>query len=201
MLHGRGLPPKPTTHSLTTKERPRLDGQLDELCWQKAAAIKMKSPLADDESHPATALVAHDGQFLYLAARCQKAKDADYPHSGASRQRDTDLTSHDRIEWLLDMDRDYVSFYRLVIDHRGWANEDCWRDASWNPRWFIARSENKTSWTVEIAIPWNQLTSSPPSDRQAWAMSVQRIIPGVGSQSWTPRPGETGEQAGLLFFE
>jgi photosystem II stability/assembly factor-like uncharacterized protein len=200
-LHGRGLPPKPMISSQTASARPLLDGLLNEPAWQASEPIHLKSPLSDDEQHPATLRIMHDPNYLYFGVHCQKAAEARYPVDQRPRQRDSDLQMHDRIELLLDVDRDYVSFYRLVIDHRGWANESCWRDSGWNPRWYIARAANQQSWTVEIAIPWNQLTASAPRNRATWALAVQRIIPGVGFQSWTPRSNQTGEQAGLLLFQ
>ena len=200
-LHGRGLPPKPIASSLRTSAPPYLDGKLDDPGWQVAEQLDLKSPLQDDEQFPASAWVMHDSRYLYLAARCRKAPGASYPNETGPRQRDADLAAQDRIEFWLDMDRDYVTFYRLAVDCRGWGRESCWNDVSWNPRWFIAREETVTAWTVEVAIPWDQLAPAAPGSRAVWAMGVQRTIPGIGFQSWSPRLNGAGQQAGLVLFE
>jgi hypothetical protein len=73
----------------------------------------------------------------------------------------------------------------LAMDHRGWVAESCWGDMSWNPTWFVAQAADEQSWTIETAIPLDQLTGVYPGPRAVWAVGIQRIVPGVGFQSWT----------------
>jgi arginyl-tRNA synthetase len=103
----------------------------------------------------------------------------------ARRLRDTDLSAHDRVEVFLDIDRDYCTYYRLTVDHRGWTNDSCWGDATWNPGWFVAVRHEKGQWTAEAAIPFADLIGRPPQPRDVWDVGVQRVAPGVGFQSWT----------------
>ena len=116
--------------------------------------------------------------------------------------RDADLTGRDRVDILLDMDRDYQTYYRFQIDHRGCLAEDCWGDKTWNPKYFVAFNATETGWTAEIAIPLVELTGDRPAHGRTWAANVSRIVPGKGIQSWsgpaddTPRP----EGMGLLQF-
>ena len=86
------------------------------------------------------------------------------------RARDADLRGHDRVEILLDLDRDYQTYYRLRVDHRGCVAEDCWGDPAWNPRWFVAVEPTPTGWTAEAAIPLAELTGTPPAAGQVWAV-------------------------------
>ena len=57
------------------------------------------------------------------------------------RQRDADLSAHDRVTLRLDVDRDYTTAFELVVDHRGWTHDACWNDATWNPKWFVAAND------------------------------------------------------------
>jgi photosystem II stability/assembly factor-like uncharacterized protein/TolA-binding protein len=107
------------------------------------------------------------------------------PSPTAPRPRNSDLSAHDRIEVLLDIDRDYSTYYRLAVDHRGWTNDRCWDDDSWDPAWFVASKQEDGSWTVEAAIPLSELTDRPPKPRDIWAVGIQRVVPGAGFQSWT----------------
>ena len=78
----------------------------------------------------------------------------------------------------LDVDRDYTTFYSLSIDHRGWTNDACWGDTSWNPKWFVAAEGDAEHWTVEAAIPWGELTATAPTTgAAAWAVSCERTPP------------------------
>ena len=85
---------------------------------------------------------------------------------------------------FLDIDRDYATFYRLTVDHRGWTNDRLWEDRTWNPTWYVAALRNERGWTAEAAIPIKELTGQSPQPRETWAIGLQRVTPGVGFQSW-----------------
>jgi photosystem II stability/assembly factor-like uncharacterized protein/tetratricopeptide (TPR) repeat protein len=203
LQHRQGLPPKPLALCVAGGPRPRLDGRLDDPLWQPVRPLMLRSPKQDDAQWGAQAYVASDGEFLYLAAVCRKAPGVEYPGTAEARQRDTDLSGRDRIEWLLDIDRDYATYYRLTVDHRGWPADSCTHDATWDPVWFIATHEDEQAWAVEAAIPLAELAPSVHRGRSVWGLGVQRIVPGAGMQSWTvpadpePRP----EGFGYLSFD
>jgi hypothetical protein len=104
---------------------------------------------------------------------------------------------------LLDVDRDYTSYWSLTVDHRGWPAESCFGDRTWNPQWFIAAGGNAEYWTIEAAIPLTELAPKRPQVRDVWAIGIQRVIPGIGLQSFTtPAAAEpVPEGFGLLVFE
>ncbi len=181
-------PQRPMAQCKATAVRPLLDGKLDDECWKAATSIAMKTV----DGYPTEARFASDEKFLYVAVTCGHPEGKQVPKV-EKRGRDADLTGHDRVELMLDMDRDYQTYYRLRVDQRGAVAEDCWGDAAWNPRWFVANDSTATGWTMEVAIPWAELTGSPPTT-QVWAMNVVRVVPGVGVASWggpsdaTPNP-------------
>lgn len=205
------VPPKPLGVCRHTELRPMLDGKLDDACWQdlkplslavvSAAADKPDEMKAFGETYKTESRFAYDNQFLYIAVSCshpagQKVEPV------AKRTRDADVTGHDRVDILLDLDRDYQTYYRFQVDHRGCLAEDCWGDKTWNPKYFVAFNSTDTGWTAEFAIPLIELTGDRPSHGRVWAMNVSRIVPGKGIQAWsgpadeTPRP----EGMGLLQF-
>lgn len=198
-------PPKPLAHARYTETRPLLDGKLDDACWQDTkpvvltAADGSASGLAD--AFATEARFAYDDRFLYLAVTCRRpAGRAAEPV--AHRTRDADLTGQDRVDILLDLDRDYQTYYRFRIDHRGRLAEDCWGDPTWNPKYFVAFHATETGWTAEWAVPLVELTGDRPGHGRTWAMNVVRVVPGQGLLSWSrpaddpPRP----EGLGLLQF-
>jgi hypothetical protein len=67
----------------------------------------------------------------------------------------------------------------------------------------VASAQSDGAWTAEAAIPLAELTGQPPAAKSAWAVGVQRIVPGVGFQSWTtPAAAETiPEGFGILIFK
>lgn len=210
---------KPMLPCVRTQQRPHLDGLLDDPVWQKAKPAIQQSAQHDDADWPAEVMLAYDDEFLYFAVRCRRpqgtadstAKPADEEgvqenpllNRSSGRPRDGDLSSQDRIELFVDLDRDYSTYYRLAVDRRGWTNDSLWDDATWNPTWFVAAKQDKRDWTVEAAIPLAELTGRPPRPRDTWAIGIQRIVPHAGFQSWTTPAAVTvlPDGFGYLVFE
>ncbi len=194
--------PKPVAVCVRAGEPPRLDGRLDDPAWQDSQPIPLVSDQADDARWPAAVLLGCDDRYLYLAASCRKVPGLAYPSSSQPRPRDPDLSQRDRIELLIDVDRDYASYYRLVIDHRGWVRDECLGSAAWDPQWYVAAAEDDVSWTVECAIPWSELVEHRPASQQYWAIGLQRTVPGGGFQAWNQPASPTirPEGFGLLQF-
>lgn len=165
-------------------ERPLLDGKLDDAVWRSAEPLALRSQLGDDAAWPTAVWIAADADHLYVAIRAKRTGPA--PALGSEvRQRDADLRTFDRVELLLDVDRDYATHYKLAIDCRGWTHESCWGDATWDPKWFVAAGGDDEHWVAEAAIPWRELVAQKPTAGEVWAVGLQRISPLVGFQCWT----------------
>jgi hypothetical protein len=153
---------------------------------------------------PTEVRMTYDEEFLYIAVRCGHPEGLGEA-AAAVRTRDADLRGHDRISLVLDLDRDYSTWYHLQIDACGCVAEDCWGDRTWNPRWFAAIHREPAAWTAEIAIPLVALSGDHISSGRAWAANVVRVLPGQGVQAWS-LPAEAPEEAvrpegmGLLLF-
>jgi photosystem II stability/assembly factor-like uncharacterized protein len=203
LLRPSGEPPKKICSVVTALQKPKLDGRLDDPVWNVAKAVSLKSGENNDANIPAAAVLAFDEQFLYIALSCRKAPGLPYTVDAEPRSPDSDLSRRDHVVVLLDIDRDYGSYWRLAVDHCGRPADDCCGDTTWNPEWFVAASGDVQYWTVEAAIPLTQLTAKKPEVRDVWAIGIQRVIPQIGLQSFTtpaaivPRP----EGFGLMVFE
>ncbi len=199
LIDSKGACPKPIWRVARAASRPYLDGKLDDAVWHAAEPAELHSPLRDDADWPAVVLAAYDEEFFYLAADCRRAAEAVYSAGGA-RTRDAEIDAEDRVELFLDIDRDYVTCYRLAVDHRGWAQEECWRDRSWNPNWYVSAGGRDDRWTFEAAIPLADLAPAVPTPGSAWAAGAQRIVPGVGMQSWSSPASARGEPQGFAYL-
>jgi hypothetical protein len=198
-----GTPTKPVWTCARTAQRPYLDGHFEEAVWTSAQPIELKGSHPGEADWPASVMLAYDREFLYLAVRCRKAPEANYPPASQPRQRDADLAEHDRVSIFIDLDRDYVTFYELSIDHRGWPREECWGDSTWNPAWYVATHDDQASWNAEAAMAWTEISGHAPAPGSVWAAGAQRIVPGAGFQSWT-QPADVDvmpEGFGYLVFE
>lgn len=203
--------PKALSFCRPATERPHLDGLLSDPCWVDAKEIRLSDKPASQESTDGSSnashsmvMFAYDNEFLYVAVSAPRATGtpSDRPQT-SGRQHDADLSRHDRLSIRLDIDRDYSTWYEFQVDQRGWTAECCWEDRRWNPTWYVAADADKTDWRIEAAIPWNELTPTPPQRGTIYAVSILRTIPSVGLQSWThpatARPQPTS--FGLLKFQ
>jgi photosystem II stability/assembly factor-like uncharacterized protein len=215
-----GPPPKPFLTCRKTATRPFLDAQFDDPCWQDQKPCKLDkvsglpgkasaTPKQVEEcerhflkDYGTEVRMSYDDDFLYLALRCSHPTGCYVPPVKV-RPRDADTGPYDRVSLLLDLDRDYSTYFHFQVDQRGCVFEDCWGDRAWNPRWFVAIHSDQTGWQVEAAIPLIELTSDHVRAGGAWACNVVRIVPGRGVQSLSapagvePRP----EGMGLLLFQ
>jgi hypothetical protein len=183
---------------------PFLDGLLDDRAWSDIQPVQLYRQARDSEAICATeVLLAYDARFLYLAARCRTPNITTPPVKPGPRQRDTDLGGRDRLEWDLDVDRDYATAWSLTVDDRGWANDRLGQDSTWNPTWYIATHADAEGWSLESAVALEDLTPATPRPGEAWRIHCQRVVPHVGRQSWpVDKPASNiPERMGLLIFE
>jgi photosystem II stability/assembly factor-like uncharacterized protein len=207
-------PPKALGACRPIKERPHLDGLLDEPFWDAADRLRLRADdvgrtiLSVDQSNPTRTTdgevrLAYDREFLYLAIRCPNAEGGDHRLDDRPRPRDADLEQHDRVSLRLDVDRDFTTAFELTIDSRGWTHDACWGDANWNPNWYVAASRDESTWTIEAAVPLAELVAEPPAARDVWALAVRRVIPRVGYETWAGHVSsdKSPDEFGLVIFE
>ena len=199
----KGPAPKKLLSVVTASEPPHLDGKLDDPLWQNAKAVALTGAASEEGELPTTAVLAFDDEFLYFAASCRKAPGAIYQPAGEPRPHDSDLGQTDRVTLMLDVDRDYATWWELSIDHRGRPASNCFGDATWNPTWYIAAGSDEAWWTVEAAIPLVELGPTRPLVRNVWAAQVQRVIPEHSVQAFSQPAGVIArpEGLGILTFE
>ncbi|HVJ79678.1 MAG TPA: YCF48-related protein, partial [Planctomycetia bacterium] len=185
--------------------RPKLDGELDENMWSGEKPLRLKSAEGErDASYGTDVMIRHNGEYLLIAARCA------YPDAShqkplvekEKRTRDANLGANDRIEILIDVDRDYTTYFRLQLDQTGQTAEDCWGDKTWNPQWFVATQADDKGWRTEIAIPLAELTPEPRQAAEGtWAMNIQRLIPGKAPQGIMLPAGNEPRPEGFVPFK
>ena len=91
----------------------------------------------------------------------------------------------------------------VCLCDNGWTGEACAGDKTWNPAWFVAAASDDSQWMIEAAIPLGEIFHRAPTERDVWAIGLQRTVPLVGFQSWTQPAAISprGEGFGFLMFE
>ncbi|MFN0197787.1 MAG: YCF48-related protein [Planctomycetaceae bacterium] len=195
LVQPSSLPPKAVYSCSQLATRPELDGRLADECWQTAREVYLAE--ANDETlqpleqqnqqtgDETLVFLAYDQEYLYLAAnvRCRPELPDD-PPLYPGRLRDTNLHEYDRLSFYLDIDRDFATAYELHVDQRGWTAEACAGDRMWDPTWYVAAERDDGRWRIECAIPWSELTPTPPLSGQVWNLRVVRTMPAYGMEFW-----------------
>jgi photosystem II stability/assembly factor-like uncharacterized protein len=173
---------------------PQLDGLADDPCWNPQGARELISVDGHPSHPPVQVQLAYDDQFLY-AWMMAPAPSADLPPAAQpTRQYDSLAPSLDHFTLTLDIDRDYATCYQFKIDFQGNTEDRCCNLVSWNPKWFRAMHQGKATWSVELAIPWSELTARPPGPHDAWAAHAMLTVPSgktwhngrIASESFQP---------------
>ncbi|RLS55739.1 MAG: hypothetical protein DWH91_08545 [Planctomycetota bacterium] len=213
--------PRPVATCRRTTLPPRLDGELQDACWEGATELFLTEQPAEAsrefmgaapvptagvqilKARPMV-LMLYDDRFLYLAGTMPRQTGLSLaPSQQAGRTHDADLNAYDRISFALDTDRDYNTFYRLDVDQRGHTRDACWEFSGWNPKWYVASAGDDQVWRFEAAIPWTELAPAAPQPSTFWAIGITRTLPTVGLQGWNHPVTETPspQTFGLLRFE
>ena len=193
--------PKPVLDCRRTSTPPVLDGLLSDPCWSNAAEVRLGEETPGSNfigvAQPGKVTVkgvdprpivffTRDEEYLYIAASVPIHPElpSDSPQL-AGRTHDADLEQFDRLSFQFDIDRDYATYYRFEVDQRGATRESCWDNHDYNPTWYCATVRERDSWRIECAIPLGELLSAERTSGTTWAVGITRIMPGIGSQSWT----------------
>ncbi|MBA2117220.1 YCF48-related protein [Bremerella alba] len=167
--------------------KPVLDGRLNDRVWQTGKPVDFQAGTLSPEAGapPAAMIVGFDEDYLYLAIRCMKSKNFHYEAPGERpRERDADLTSSDRVRIYLDLDRDYATSYCLSVDYRGRTADSLSGNLTWNPNWYVAADQDESTWTIEAAIPFRELSGQLLQPGDTWGMAVQRVMVSEGTEAW-----------------
>lgn len=202
---GTEQPPTQFATCARAMSRPQLDGILSDDCWRAAKEIRLvadsRTPTEFNGSY-SFVLLTYDNQFLYVAANIPRVDGL--PTDGPQypgRKHDADLKGFDRLTFALDVNRDFATSYQIHIDQRGQVAEQCWEDASWNPKLFVAVDAEDARWRLEMAIPFQELTSAVPNGTTNWAVSITRTIPLTSTEAWPARKEVTAQvEPGILRF-
>lgn len=162
-------------------EAPKMDGILDDPCWQTvewASDFVQREPAEGEPPSEQTAFkIVYDDHALYLAYRAYEKDPAAIARHLARRDR----FPGDWVEINIDSYHDQrtaFSFTSSVSGTRGdeyISNDgDNW-DGNWDPIWQLETHVDAEGWTAEAKIPLSQLRFSD-LEEQVWGIQVQRRI-------------------------
>jgi len=196
---------------------PRLDGVLDDVCWDKteAATDFALHVSGGGDISPAvrtTTMTCWSGDGLYIAFECEEPLLHLVPEA-QPRERDWDVYNGEMVGLLLDVGNDRQQHYDLEIAAGldgtqydfGWNLEE-----RWNGGWTCAaeRWDNAKVWCMELFVPWED-TRATPKRGDVWAIQILRWRNLAGKEEaflWSKPPEDASQSMweaptfGHLFF-
>tara|TARA_Y100000588_G_scaffold387530_1_gene485511 strand:- start:5555 stop:8365 length:2811 start_codon:yes stop_codon:yes gene_type:complete len=190
-----------TVYAARVEEGPVLDGELDDPVWTSARPIEgflQRDPnywVPSDEK--TVARIIYDDENLYFGFDCP------IPDGSGSvaknMRRDSELTSDDNIQILLDTFNDRQNGFFFFVNPLGaqadylLSNEGRTYNRDWDCNWTCKTVRKQDRWTAEVQIPFSQLRFKP-GDEMVWGINLSRFIANkneasqlvVGVQSSSP---------------
>ena len=166
-----------------TTDPPRLDGILDDPCWESALTMASETRVR----------FSYDDEFFYVGfeTSADRFRFDSSATAADQRARDRDLTQVDRLRLRIDTDRDLLTSYRFEVSASGQTYDAIDGDRSWNPTWYRETRQQKGRVTIEMAILRRDLADLPIHAGESWYVSAQALAAGTGSKPMIlPNPGQ-----------
>lgn len=196
---------RPAISAFRTDAAPSVDGRLDDLIWQRAAAIDRFVQYLPVEGAPATestkVYVAYDAQTLYFGIH---AHYSDLSLMRSNRVDRDKIDLDDIVTVSLDPFQDQQRGYAFSVNAFGVQGDailtqgfgvNTTGDASWNVLFDSAGTLVEDGWTAEMAIPIKSLRypGRGAGEAHEWGLQVLREIRSKDETSvWSPVSGDAG---------
>jgi hypothetical protein len=199
--------------ALRVEKGPKLDGRLDDECWQKApvfTGFRMAVPRSGDEPSETTELrVITDGSNLYIGVLCRDREPKRI--SANTMAHDGDDVEHqgeDAVRIILDPFQDRRNAYFFSVNPRGAKSEGLatgeHSSLDWDGLWDARSVIGPDGWSTEIVIPFKSISFEP--GLESWGVNVERVIArrqevdrlsGARTDAFFTNPAEAAPLVGL----
>lgn len=195
-------------------QRPVIDGVLEEAAWSRVLPLtRLYQSIARMRLHPTTGKsevwVGHRDGNLYVGVKGYEPNTDTL--AAAATNRDDNAWQDDCVEIFLDPDRDYRTYYQIVVNSRGVIfdqhsdGKNPNGDRTWNGRYLHATRVTPAWWALEIEIPLAQFDEGEIGAGAVWGANLARIRIANASEygQWSPTYGSAlrPDRFGFLVFE
>lgn len=154
------MPAKKILFAGKTKSPPKIDGKLDDACWNnaaKASGFHKNDDTGTKSKWLTEAWLCYDKDNLYIAVKC---KTPGKPLAKCKEQ-DGEVYNDDSVEVYIDTNHDHCEYYHFVANTISTRYDAHNIDPAWVSNWKSVASVVKGSWIAEIVIPWKDIAVKP----------------------------------------
>ncbi|MBI3920544.1 MAG: hypothetical protein HY318_03910 [Armatimonadetes bacterium] len=173
-------PPELVAPAVRTTAPPKIDGVLDDVCWNAATALGDFRSVHNGQpaSEQTRCAFVWDATALYIGVTCLEsalvpAVQKAHLLKANVKGRDSSVFADDCIEIFLSPDpsREY---YQLAVNALGTQYDSRGLDSAWDGKWSCAAKLGEGNWTLEVAIPFASLGVAAPSKAATWRFNLCR---------------------------
>ena len=165
----------------------RIDGRLDEPAWQSAGKLDVFYEWRPGENSAppvkTDCLVTYDDSRIYIGFRCFDPDPSKIRAHLMDRDAIDTFIQDDHVEFMLDTFNDERRAFQFRINPLGvqadaaFSELDGYEDFSWDAIWESAGAITDFGYTVEVAVPFNQLRFPRGNGVQTWGFEAERSYP------------------------
>jgi hypothetical protein len=165
----------------------KVDGRLDEEAWQKAAMLEIPYEWQPGDAIPALVktevYITYDQAKIYIGFRCFDPKPQKIRAHLMDRDAIDTFIMDDHISFMLDTFNDERRAFQFRVNPLGvqadanFSELEGYEDFSWDAIWASAGKITDFGYTVEVAIPFNQLRFAKGGAAQTWGFEADRSWP------------------------
>lgn len=205
-----------------TQTPPKIDGKLDDACWQeadhtKSAFIQLGTKNANRRQM--VVYVLFDDEKLYLAYICEEPelKKIRMRKGSGPMRRFNKIWEDDCVEGFFEIGAvdGGGKVFQILVNSEG-CDDYYIRTDKWDPTWEFAGSKGANRWVIEVAMPFDQFAfgdyryDGPPIRGEVWGLKLNREgkdLPGGEEKllsCWEHNPYKTFlviGSSGMLIFE
>ncbi len=153
-----------------TPEPPKLDGILNDPCWESALMVAAETRIR----------FAYDQEFVYVAfeTSSNKLRPDSAANPALTQMRDRDLSGVDHLLLKVDIDRDLLTCFQFAVSPAGQTSDGVDGNLSWNPSWYRETRSHGGRITMELAVLRRDLVDLPIREGECWYVSSQLMAAG-----------------------
>ncbi|MCF6174748.1 MAG: beta-N-acetylglucosaminidase domain-containing protein [Victivallaceae bacterium] len=157
----------------------KIDGRLDEKAWMNCQPlgdftnIKTLKPA----KYQTVAKMLYDDKYLYIGIISSEGQNASGIVAKHSK-RDSQVFKDDSIELFFDPEQNMENYYHIAVNTLGTVYDAIVKNnqqkKSWNGTYNVKTKVGRNSWTLEMAIPINELGIKSIKAGQRWNFNICR---------------------------
>jgi hypothetical protein len=167
--------------------RIKIDGIIDEEAWQKAVKIPLPFEWYPGDNIPAPVetecMITYNRSNLYFAFRCFDPEPAKIRAHLMNRDEINTFVQDDYVSVMIDTFNDERRSFQFRVNPLGvqadafFSELEGYEDFSWDAIWTSAGIMTDVGYTIEIAIPFNQLRFPKDKAVKTWGFEAERSYP------------------------